>query len=482
VSDTTANTIASEQNVKPAIAAAPGTVIGNATFVAGGLGAVPGIRCAGVSAGFRRNPQRKDLALVVAEKPAVAAGVFTNNSFCAAPVQLSRQHLAKCACADVDALKAANQGAGKGEGAGAGAGSGAAAGTGAASGACVVILNSGNANANTGEPGLQTAIRTAKLVAEHLGCQPHQVLTASTGVIGVPLAIDSFVTGVPLALAELGPADASPAAQAAGLAAAQAIMTTDTLPKQAAVQFSASQSDGVEVTYTIAGMVKGSGMIQPNMATLLGVLATDAWLTQEAADEALRQAIAVTLNKVTVDSDTSTNDSVYLLATGATEGKTINPNCPLFAPFAQALTTLLEDLARQIAWDGEGASKLVTVEVCGAQSAEDADKAARSIANSPLVKTAIAGHDANWGRIAMALGKSGAVFQQEDVDIDLMGLAVCRRGLPVPFDEQEALQLFDELHEILIQANLGTGGNGQARIWTCDLTHDYITINGDYRT
>jgi len=428
---------------KPSIAAQPGTTWGNATFVVGGLGAVKGIRCAGVSAGFRRNPARKDLALVVAEKPAVAAGVFTQNTFCAAPVTVSRSHLAKG-----EGIKA-------------------------------IILNSGVANAATGEPGIQTAIASAQIVAKHLNCEPHQVLMASTGVIGVLLPEEPFVAGVPLAIANLGAADGT--ALAAGLAAAQAIMTTDTHPKQAAVTFTATQSDGVEVSYTIGGMVKGSGMIQPNMATLLGVLATDALLTQEAAQLALKQAMDYTLNKVTVDSDSSTNDSVYLLSTGATPGKTIDPNCPLFKPFVYALTALATDLARQIAYDGEGATKLVTINITGAASDADADAAGRSIANSPLVKTALAGHDANWGRIAMAIGKSGAQFRQEHVDISLMGVPVCRAGLGVAFDENEALRLFVENPEIVIDVDLGAG-SAATRFWTCDLTHDYITINGDYRS
>jgi glutamate N-acetyltransferase/amino-acid N-acetyltransferase len=342
-----------------------------------------------------------------------------------------------------------------------------------------IVLNSGNANAVTGEQGMRCALHSAGIVAQHLGCEPHQVLVASTGVIGVPLAEDSFLTGIPLAVAGLGAADGT--AHTSGLDAASAIMTTDTHPKQVAVTFTATQSDGTEVTYTIGGMVKGSGMIQPNMATLLGVLATDAWLTQEAADLALRQVMGVTFNKVTIDSDTSTNDSVYLLATGASAGKTINPTCPLFAPFVSALQALCEDLARQIAADGEGATKLVTIDVSGALDDADADLAGRAIANSPLVKTAIAGHDANWGRVAMAIGKSGARFRQEDVDITIMGLPVCRLGLPVPFDEDEALRRFDEYVEVVIEVGLGAG-EGHARLWTCDLTHGYITINGDYRT
>jgi glutamate N-acetyltransferase/amino-acid N-acetyltransferase len=439
---------------KISIATAVGTTDRNATFVAGGLGAVKGIRCAGVSAGFRKNPERKDLALIVTEKPAVATGVFTQNVFCAAPVTVSRRHISMAKMEDVDE-------------------------PGADRGARALVLNSGNANASTGEPGLQTAIRTAHIAAEHLGCEPHQILVASTGVIGVPLAEDGFVIGIPLALAELGAADGS--AFAAGLAAAQAIMTTDTYPKQAAVRFTATQSDGSEVTYTVGGMIKGSGMIQPNMATLLGVLATDARLTQEALDLALKQAVARTLNKVTVDSDTSTNDSVFLLATGATPGKTINPVCPLFEPFVTALTVLLEDLARQIAYDGEGATRLVTVNLTGAADEAQADLAGRAVANSPLVKTAIAGHDANWGRIAMAIGKSGASFRQEDVSIAIMGIPVCERGLPVPFDEDDALKRFEDNPEVVIDIDLGAGEAG-TRLWTCDFTHGYISINGDYRS
>jgi glutamate N-acetyltransferase/amino-acid N-acetyltransferase len=436
------------------IAAQPGAVVGNATFIEGGLGAVRGLRCAGVSAGFRRNPERRDLALVVAENAAVATGVFTQNVFCAAPVVVSRQHLAQAAIKDVDK-------------------------PGPDAGVRAIVLNSGNANAATGEVGIQTAVRTAQITAKHLGCKPHQVLVASTGVIGVPLVEDPFVTGIPLALAELGACDGM--AHASGLAAASAIMTTDTHPKQAAVTFTAMQSDGVEVSYTIGGMVKGSGMIQPDMATLLGVLATDAQLTQEAANRALKQAMDASFNNVTIDSDTSTNDSVYLLATGATAGRTINPDCPLFAPFVSALTTICEDIDRQIAADGEGATKLVTVNVTGAVDDAQATMAGRAIANSPLVKTAIAGHDANWGRIAMAAGKSGAAFRQQDVGITVMGLPVCRQGLPVSFDEDEALRRFADYAEIIIDVNLGAG-EGRARLWTCDLTHEYVTINGDYRT
>ena len=446
VSDTSTN--------KPSIATAAGTVIDGVSFVPGGLGAVKGLHSIGVAAGFRRNPQRRDLALVVSSNVAVAAGVFTKNIFCAAPVIVSRKHLERSVATN-SATPLEDGG-----------------------GVRAVILNSGNANAATGEPGLQTAIQTAQLVAEQLGCEPHQVLVASTGVIGNQLSIEPFRSGIPLAVAALGKDDGSDLES--GLAAAEAIMTTDTVPKQAAVRFTVTQSDGVQVTYTIGGMVKGSGMIQPDMATLLGVFAIDAMITQEAMDLALRQAMGSSFNKVTVDSDTSTNDSIYFLATGGVAGKTINSGCPGWPIFSQALKLLCEELARQIAYDGEGATKLVTVNVKGAADDEDADLAARAVANSPLVKTAIAGRDANWGRIAMAIGKSGARFRQEDVSINIMGLSVCEGGLTVAFDEDEALKRF-QCPEIVIDVDLGAG-DCATRIWTCDLTHDYISINGDYRS
>ncbi|MCL1890899.1 MAG: bifunctional glutamate N-acetyltransferase/amino-acid acetyltransferase ArgJ [Coriobacteriia bacterium] len=417
------------------------------TDISGGLGAVKGIKCSGVAAGFRQDPTRKDLALIVAPQGATAAAVFTQNTFCAAPVTVSRTHLDKIIELEDTA--------------------------------CAVVINSGNANAATGEAGKQTAIRTAQLAAEALDCKPHQVLIASTGVVGVPLSCDPFEAGLPLAVAALGTDDGTDAN--AAQAAADAIKTTDTVSKQAAVRFTATQSDGIEVTYTVGGMCKGSGMIAPDMATMLAVIATDAALTQEAATLALREAVDVSFNRVTVDSDTSTNDSVFLFATGATPGKTITTDCPVYPLFVTALTQVCENLARQIARDGEGASKLITVKLTGALDEVDADCAARAVADSPLVKTAIAGHDANWGRIAMALGKSGADFEQEKVSIALMGLPVCKDGLALTFDEEKARQLFDELDEIIIEVDLGAG-EASAQIWTCDLTHEYVSLNSDYRS
>ena len=258
-------------------------------------------------------------------------------------------------------------------------------------------------------------------------------------------------------------------------------MTTDTFPKEYAVTYESEAEGFSGMRVTIGGMAKGSGMIMPNMATMISVLTTDAPLAPEDAYRALRKAVSASFNKVTVDSDTSTNDSCYLLASGKAVGAPTEPiEGAAFDEFTRALTHVCSTLARDLASDGEGATRLITVQVTGAADDADADTAARAVANSPLVKTAVFGHDANWGRIAMAIGKSGAAFRQEDVSIDIMGLAVCRKGLTVDFDEDEALRRFEN-PEIVLSVDLGAG-EGSATMWTCDLTHDYVTINGDYRT
>ena len=416
--------------------AAPGV-----EFIGGGITRALGVSVGSTHAGFRKNATKDDLTIVSLPAGTVVAGVFTKNRFCAAPVALCRERL-------VDPHMRA------------------------------IMLNSGTANAATGDVGMADAIRSSELAAAELGCNADEVLVASTGVIGVTFDMDCFERGIPLAVANLGADDGSDIE--GGLASAKAIMTTDTVCKQAAVEFTAVQSDGVEVTYHIGGMAKGSGMIAPDMATMLAVVATDAMVEPDALHQALVEATECSFNRVTVDGDTSTNDSLYLAATGAVPGKTIVAGCPVFPLFVDALKTLCISLARQMAADGEGATRLVTVHITGAADDEQAHLAARSVADSPLVKTAIAGHDANWGRLAMALGKSGAVFAQEDVTISLMGLEVCRGGLPVEFDEEEALRRFEE-DEIVITADLGCG-SGASTMWTCDFTHGYITINGDYRT
>lgn len=407
----------------------------------GGVTSAHGFTACGVHAGIRKNRDELDLALVVADEPCAAAGMFTQNVFCSAPVTVSREHL-----------------------------DGVSYGT-----ARAVLVNSGNANAATGDIGLANARETARMAADVVGCPEDEVLVASTGVIGVHLPLAPFedhLEGAARALSGDGGHDA-----------ARAIMTTDTFPKEYAVTYTSAASGFEGMRVTVGGMVKGSGMIMPNMATMIAVVTTDAPIDPETAHRALKQAVAVSFNKVTVDSDTSTNDSCFLLASGkapGAPGSLIADGSAAYGEFADALAHVCVTLARDMACDGEGATRLITVEVRGAASDADADSAARAVANSPLVKTAVFGHDANWGRIAMAVGKSGAAFRQEDVSIDIMGIPVCRGGLTVEFDEEEALRRF-EYPEIALSVDLGAG-EGSATMWTCDLTHDYVTINGDYRT
>lgn len=406
----------------------------------GGVASAKGFKACGIHAGFRADPDRLDFALVVADQPAACAAVFTTNVFCSAPVTVCKERLG-------------------------GVGYGTAR---------AVAINSGIANAATGAKGLETAKRSSEIVACAVGCPEQEVLVASTGVIGQHLQMEPFEQGADQAVRSLS--------SAGGADAARAIMTTDTVPKECAVSFS---GDGVGYdgcTFTVGGMAKGSGMIMPNMATMISVITTDAPVAANHLHEALRRAVGISFNKVTVDSDTSTNDSCFLLASGdaAPAAQPMVPGTEAFAAFENALKTVCVALARKMAVDGEGATRLITVNVAGAASAEDADKAARTVANSPLVKTAVYGHDANWGRIAAALGRSGASFAQENVSIDIMGLPVCRRGLTVPFDEDEALRRF-ELPDVPIDVDLGAGDESTT-VWTCDFSHEYVTINGDYRS
>ena len=406
----------------------------------GGVASACGFSAAGIHAGFRADPQRLDMALVVADEPCSCAATFTQNIFCAAPVSVSREHL-----------------------------DGVSYGT-----ARALVVNSGCANAATGSTGLQAAERTAEIVGAAVGCPANEVMVASTGVIGVHLNVDTFLSAAPKAVSALD--------KGGGAAAARAIMTTDTHPKEFAVSFSGDSIGYEGCTFTIGGMCKGSGMIMPNMATMIACLTTDAPVLPDALHAALKRAVDASFNKVTVDSDTSTNDCCFAFASGAAApgGRPFEPASQAYALFGRALTAVCETLAREMAADGEGATRLVTVRVAGAATDAEADAAARTIANSPLVKTALFGHDANWGRIAAAAGRSGARFRQEDVSIDIMGIPVLRDGLPVPFSEEEALRRF-ERPEIDLDVDLGAGAS-QTTIWTCDFSHDYVTINGDYRT
>ncbi len=420
---------------------------------AGSPASARGFSAIGVHAGFRPDPERLDMALVVADEPCAAAATFTTNVFCAAPVRVSREHLDE-----------------------------GAPGQPAYGCARAVVINSGIANAATGERGLEAARETCELVGEAVGCPAAEVLVASTGVIGQHLCLEPFAAGVPAALAALAAAPTAEERAAQGLAAARAIMTTDTRPKHGAVAFSGDDIGYPGVTFTVGGMAKGAGMIMPNMATMIAVITTDAPLTAPDLSAALTAAVNKSFNKVTVDSDTSTNDTCFALASGAAapDAAPFAPGTPAFAAFQEALDELATTLARAMAADGEGATRLITVTVRGAATAADADAAARTVANSPLVKTAVYGHDANWGRVAAALGRSGARFSQEDVDIDILGLPVCRAGLVVDFDEDEALRRFEE-PEVAIEVDLHAGEES-ATMWTCDFSHEYVTINGDYRS
>ncbi len=406
----------------------------------GGVSSAKGFRASGVHAGFKKNADSLDLALVVADEPCACAATFTRNVFCAAPVQVSREHL-----------------------------DGVSYGT-----AKAAVINSGIANAATGDRGLRTARESAEIAAGFLGCDSSEVVLASTGVIGAHLPLDPFNTGIPAAI--------EAASAEGGSVAARAIMTTDTRPKECAVSFSGESLGYPGAVFTVGGMAKGAGMIMPNMATMISVVTTDAPILPHDLRNALAEAVDESFNRVTVDSDTSTNDSCFAFASGkaALEGTPFVPGTPAFDAFRRALAFVCRTNARAMAADGEGATRLITVQVVGAASSADADRAARTVANSPLVKTAVYGNDANWGRIAAALGRSGARFDQGAVDIDIMGIPVCRQGLTVAFDEDEALRRFEAL-EIVIDIDLGAGCE-RAMMWTCDFSHDYVTINGSYRS
>lgn len=395
----------------------------------GGVCAPKGFLSSGVAAGLKTDDKR-DLALVAAQECVPAAAVFTTNRVAAAPVIVSRRHIAGgCARA--------------------------------------VVINAGNANACTGPQGELDARATAVAVSEALLCSADQVIVASTGVIGVPLPVERLLAAVPEAAEELD--------NRSGTHAAEAIMTTDTFPKEMAVSLEVA---GRRVT--VGGMAKGSGMIAPNMATMIAVLTTDAPLTSEGCDAALRLAVSQSFNKVTVDSDTSTNDMAVLLASGAAGGEPIDPESADFELIADAIAAVSRELARMIARDGEGATKLVTVRVSGAASDADAELAAFAVANSPLVKTALFGGDANWGRVAGAIGRSGAGVDPDAFDIDFAGIRVCRGGTATGFDEDEAAAALSA-NEVEISVNLNLG-SGSAVVWTCDLSYEYVRINGEYRS
>jgi len=393
-----------------------------------GVTAPGGFRAAAVASGIK--PSGLDLALVVADHTCSAAGVFTTNRAQAAPVLVSREHVA--------------------------GGHGRA-----------VVINSGCANAATGETGLRAARETAQLVAAAIGCAPAEVVVASTGVIGVALPLDPLRSGIPRAAAALS--------IEAGALAARAIMTTDTRAKEAVVEFTVGGH-----TARVGGMAKGAGMIAPNMATMLCVLTTDAGVAPPLLSRALTEAVGESLNRITVDGDTSTNDMAVVLASGVVPAPAILGEGRDYDAFRAALTEAGRRLAEMIVRDGEGATRVAEVRVDGAGDGGEADRIARTIAESPLVKTALHGGDPNWGRILAAVGRSGVAVDMDRVDIHIGPVWVAERGRARDYDEAEAHRAMTA-DPVRIRVDLHAGG-GSGWMWTCDLTRGYVDINAHYRS
>ena len=389
-----------------------------------------GFLASGINAGIRKNPNKPDLAIIYSKIPAISAGVFTKNQVKAAPVLLTQQHIKK------NKLQA-------------------------------IVVNSGNANACTGKQGKLHALQMASATAKQLQIDTNKVGVASTGVIGVPLPIKKIVQGISMAASTLTTQSDS---------AAKAIMTTDLVPKSIAIEFKIA---GHRIR--IGGIAKGSGMIHPNMATMLGFITTDAAIHPTALQYALSKANDASFNMITVDGDSSTNDMVLVLANGLAKNPKINlKNDPHFKIFYEGLLYVCTALAKQIVQDGEGATKLIEVHVHGGLTQTQAQLAARAVCRSPLVKTAIFGEDANWGRIASALGASGAELNPNLLCIDLGSMPLLKKGIPLPFNESSARKLLMK-NKIIVKINLKKG-KAKAIAWGCDLTYDYIKINASYRS
>jgi glutamate N-acetyltransferase/amino-acid N-acetyltransferase len=398
------------------------------TPIAGGIAAPAGFRASGVACGIKKSGL--DLALIVSEAPAAAAAVFTTNKAQAAPVLVSRAHL---------------QASG--------------------SRARAVVINSGCANACTGPDGLATAHAMAAAAAERLTCNPFEILVASTGVIGVMLDRDRVVAGIGMASDALS--------RDGGASAARAIMTTDPFPKEASVEVTTASG-----RFRVGGIAKGSGMIEPLMATMLAVVTTDASVTSVLLQQALSAAADVTFNAISVDGECSTNDCVFALSSGASGVALNESDLPVLV---EALRQVCEPLALGIVRGGEGATKLVTIDVIGARTNQEAKRAARAIANSPLVKTAVHGADPNWGRLVAVAGRAGVDFDLESARVQIGGVELFAQGRP--FDER-APQASKHLQgsDVTLRVDLGTTGPGTARMWTCDLSAEYVRINAEYRT
>ena len=404
-----------------------------------------GYRANGVSAGMKCSDPANinndlprssylDVALIVSDKPANVAGVYTSN--------LVKGH---SLTRTIDIIRGGNQVRG-------------------------IVINSKVANACVGKIGVEDAESIADKISKEIGCSSKEIMTASTGVIGTRLPLDKISKIVPELVSGLS--DNADSAHNAEFA----MMTTDTVPKEVAATI--TLGDGKEVT--IAGMAKGSGMIHPNLATMICVFTTDANISSGVLDKALRSAVAHTFNRVSVDGDTSVCDSVIIMANGMSDSSLITENTEDYELFSNALTSLSEDLARMIASDGEGATKFVEITVNGAKDKDDAKLIVTSVARSPLVKTMIFGEDANCGRVITAVGYSGADFDPDKVDIRLNGLLTYENGMAVDFDEDLAKELLAQ-HDIKIDITLYEG-DAFDRMYTCDFSYDYVKINGSYRS
>jgi glutamate N-acetyltransferase/amino-acid N-acetyltransferase len=399
---------------------------------AASLHPVAGVRLGVAAAGIKK-PGRKDLLLIALDPGATVAGVFTRNRFCAAPVIVAREHLA--AGGAVRAL----------------------------------VVNTGNANAGTGDDGLARARKVCDAAAAQIGCRPVEVLPFSTGVIMEPLPVDRIVAGLPGAAAVLR--------SDAWLDAAEAIMTTDTVAKARSVRVAAGGR-----TMTVTGIAKGAGMIRPDMATMLGFIATDAPLSAAGAQAVLAHAADRSFNCITVDGDTSTNDALMLMASGAAGGPPCEPGSPVFDAVRDAVTEVAAWLAQAIVRDGEGATKFITVRIEGGRSVEECRRVAYAIAHSPLVKTAFFASDPNLGRLLAAIGYAGV----DDLDVANVALylddvLVAAHGGRHPAYREEDGQRVMKQPEIAVRAVLGRG-EASATVWTCDLSYDYVKINAEYRT
>lgn len=392
---------------------------------------IPGFKAGGVACGIKESGI-KDLSLIYSDLPAVAAGVFTKNQVRAPSVTLNETVLAMG-----HPIRA-------------------------------IVVNSGNANACTGKEGMAHCRTVVKSVAKHLGIETNEVLVASTGVIGVPLPVDKVLHGLPHLTRHIS-------SKSWGFAA-EGILTTDLVPKMKSVEFTLG---GKKIS--IGGITKGSGMIAPNMATMLGFLATNASISRAALQKALTLAVGDTFNRITVDGECSTNDMVLLMANGKAENAEITPDSKTFNQFTEALTEICRDLSFMIVKDGEGASKFVTILVEGARSRSDAEALGKRVAESLLVKTALFGADPNWGRIVCALGDAGVPIKPEKVAISFNGMTIVENGFPLPDISMAKLKKKMKCREIEIVLNLNMG-KASCPTYTCDLSYDYVRINAEYTT